>query len=203
MTFNHVSLQPVYTTAYPPDAPELPINTHGSNEPGNSDPAESMLTIFDDIWSKLLLLAKQLRDTMQFYNQTKQELAWNLEVNTLHTRMQAIDKSYVASELGAIGSIIGGGATLGFGLQGGESGLLLGQSVGQTSSGIFNWSASSETRQSEQERSVADLQDKGAQAYVKTLNDTLEKAHEVMQQMMSLGRNLVEVLSMMLRAVAR
>ncbi|WP_270221867.1 type III secretion system effector protein [Kosakonia cowanii] len=162
-----------------------------------------MLTIFDDIWSKLLLLAKQLRDTMQFYNQTKQELAWNLEVNTLHTRMQAIDKSYVASELGAIGSIIGGGATLGFGLQGGESGLLLGQSVGQTSSGIFNWSASSETRQSEQERSVADLQDKGAQAYVKTLNDTLEKAHEVMQQMMSLGRNLVEVLSMMLRAVAR
>lgn len=203
MTFNHVSLQPVYTTAYPPDAPELPINTHGSKEPGNSDPAESMLTIFDDIWSKLLLLAKQLRDTMQFYNQTKQELAWNLEVNTLHTRMQAIDKSYVASELGAIGSIIGGGATLGFGLQGGESGLLLGQSVGQTSSGIFNWSASSETRQSEQERSVADLQDKGAQAYVKTLNDTLEKAHEVMQQMMSLGRNLVEVLSMMLRAVAR
>lgn len=203
MTFNLVSLQPVYTTAYPPDAPELPINTHGSNEPGNSDPAESMLTIFDDIWSKLLLLAKQLRDTMQFYNQTKQELAWNLEVNTLHTRMQAIDKSYVASELGAIGSIIGGGATLGFGLQGGESGLLLGQSVGQTSSGIFNWSASSETRQSEQERSVADLQDKGAQAYVKTLNDTLEKAHEVMQQMMSLGRNLVEVLSMMLRAVAR
>lgn len=203
MTFNHVSLQPVYTAAYPPDAPELPINTHGSNEPGSSDSAESMLTIFDDIWSKLLLLAKQLRDTMQFYNQTKQELAWNLEVNTLHTRMQAIDKSYVASELGAIGSIIGGGATLGFGLQGGESGLLLGQSVGQTSSGIFNWSASSETRQSEQERSVADLQDKGAQAYVKTLNDTLEKAHEVMQQMMSLGRNLVEVLSMMLRAVAR
>ena len=196
-------MQPVYTAAYPPDAPELPINTHGSNEPGSSDPAESMLTIFDDIWSKLLLLAKQLRDTMQFYNQTKQELAWNLEVNTLHTRMQAIDKSYVASELGAIGSIIGGGATLGFGLQGGESGLLLGQSVGQTSSGIFNWSASSETRQSEQERSVADLQDKGAQAYVKTLNDTLEKAHEVMQQMMSLGRNLVEVLSMMLRAVAR
>lgn len=203
MTFNHVCLQPVYSAAYPPDAPELPINTHGSNEAGNSDPAESMLTIFDDIWSKLLLLAKQLRDTMQFYNQTKQELAWNLEVNTLHTRMQAIDKSYVASELGAIGSIIGGGATLGFGLQGGESGLLLGQSVGQTSSGIFNWSASSETRQSEQERSVADLQDKGAQAYVKTLNDTLEKAHEVMQQMMSLGRNLVEVLSMMLRAVAR
>ncbi len=203
MRFNHVSLQPVYTAAYPPDAPELPINTHGSNEPGSSDPAESMLTIFDDIWSKLLLLAKQLRDTMQFYNQTKQELAWNLEVNTLHTRMQAIDKSYVASELGAIGSIIGGGATLGFGLQGGESGLLLGQSIGQTSSGIFNWSAGSETRQSEQERSIADLQDKGAQAYVKTLNDTLEKAHDVMQQMMSLGRNLVEVLSMMLRAVAR
>lgn len=203
MRFNHVSLQPVYTAAYPPDAPELPINTHGSNEPGSSAPPESMLTIFDDIWSKLLLLAKQLRDTMQFYNQTKQELAWNLEVNTLHTRMQAIDKSYVASEVGAIGSIIGGGATLGFGLQGGESGLLLGQSIGQTSSGIFNWSAGSETRQSEQERSIADLQDKGAQAYVKTLNDTLEKAHDVMQQMMSLGRNLVEVLSMMLRAVAR
>ncbi|WP_342322919.1 type III secretion system effector protein [Kosakonia sp. BYX6] len=195
MELNRIDLHMAcaFVAANPTDTPET----------RNDVFPESMLAIFDDIWSKLLLLAKQLRDIMQFYNQKKQELGWSLEVNTLHSKMQAIDKSYVASELGAIGSIVGGTVMLGLGLQGGESGALLGQSIGQTSSGIFNWSASSETRQSDQQRSIADLQDKGAQAYAKTLNETLEKARDIMQQMMSLGRNLLEVVSQMLRASSR
>lgn len=195
MELNRIDLHMAcaFVAANPTDTPET----------RNDVFPESMLAIFDDIWSKLLLLAKQLRDIMQFYNQKKQELGWSLEVNTLHSKMQAIDKSYVASELGAIGSIVGGTVMLGLGLQGGESGALLGQSIGQTSGGIFNWSASSETRQSDQQRSIADLQDKGAQAYAKTLNETLEKARDIMQQMMSLGRNLLEVVSQMLRASSR
>lgn len=205
MRLNSVDLQMVFASeaANSPGLQTSPAKHNDVSASGAPVVPESMLAIFDDIWSKLLLLAKQLRDIMQSYNQKKQELGWDLEINTLHTKVQAINKSYVSSELGAVGSILGGGMMLGLALKGGENGALLGQSMGQTSSGIFNWSAGSETRQSEQLRSVADLQDKGALAYAKTLDETLEKARDVMQQMISLGHNLVEVLSQMLHALSR
>ncbi|ELO96790.1 pathogenicity island 2 effector protein SseD, partial [Salmonella enterica subsp. enterica serovar Enteritidis str. 50-5646] len=36
---------------------------------------ESMLLLFDDIWMKLMELAKKLRDIMRSYNVEKQRLA--------------------------------------------------------------------------------------------------------------------------------
>lgn len=205
MRSNSVDQQSVFAfeAAMPPGLQALPAKNKDVPAPVAPVVPESMLAIFDDIWSKLLLLAKQLRDIMQSYNQKKQELGWDLEINTLHTKVQAINKSYVSSALSAAGSILGGSIMLGLALKGGENGALLGQSMGQTSSGIFNWSAGSETRESEQLRSVADLQDKGAQAYAKTMDETLEKARDVMQQMISLGHNLIEVLSQMLHALSR
>lgn len=169
----------------------------------NAPPPESILAIFDDIWAKLLMLAKQLRDVMQFYNQKKQELSWGLEVNTLHSKREAIDESFTAAKSAAIGSIIGGIATVGLCAKGGEAGTILGQSIGQGVNGIANWASSGQNRQADQERAISDLQDKGAQSYAKTLDETLTKARDIMQQMMDLGRNLVDVLTQMLRAFAR
>lgn len=174
--------------------------------PSTTDRSASLdmtLNVFDDIWTKLMMLAKQLRDTMQFYNQKKQMLGWGLEINTLDTRKEAIEKNYSASWRAAIGSIAGGALTAGFCVKGGEVGSILGQGAAQLTSGVFNWAAGSETRQADRERAVADLQDKGAMAYAKTLNETLDKARDIMQQMMGLGQTLVEVLSTILRALAR
>jgi len=169
--------------------------------------SESFFAQFDDIWSKLLLLAKQLRDTMQLYNQKKQELGWELEVNTLKDNLKSIDDSYRAAKLNAAGGICAGVSSFagvcGSGVMGSEVWMAVGNSGGQMFNGALGWAAGSKTRIAESEKAVADLQNKGAQSYEKTLDDTLMKAREIMQHMMDMGRNLVEVFSQVLRALSR
>lgn len=164
--------------------------------------ANDFFAMFDEIWSKLLMLAKQLRDTMQFYNQKKQELSWGLEINTLQQSVKAIDDSYGAAKAGAIGGICAGMLTVG-GAFYGEAGMTVGNAMGQMANGIGTWVSGSETRKADAEKAIAELQNKGAQSYAKTLDDTLMKAREIMQQMMDMGRNLVEVFSQVLRAISR
>ncbi|WP_261371801.1 type III secretion system translocon protein SseD [Yersinia aldovae] len=162
---------------------------------------DSFFAMFDEIWSKLLMLAKQLRDTMQFYNQKKQELGWGLEINTLKQSFKAIDDSYEAAKSAAIGGLFAGVFTLA-GAPFGEAGMSVGNAAGQAANGIANWVSASKTREADAEKAIADLQNKGAQSYAKTLDDTLMKAREIMQQMMDMGRSLVEVFSQVLRAIS-
>ncbi|MCW1975703.1 UNVERIFIED_ORG: secreted effector protein SseD [Pantoea agglomerans] len=164
--------------------------------------ANDFFAMFDEIWIKLLMLAKQLRDTMQFYNQKKQELSWGLEINTLQQSLKAIDDSYGAAKAGAIGGMFAGVLTVG-GAFFGEAGMTVGNAMGQVANGIGSWASGSETRKADAEKTIAELQNKGAQSYAKTLDDTLMKAREIMQQMMEMGRNLVEVFSQVLRAISR
>lgn len=176
------------------------VNVQGSTK-GMLD-ANDFFAMFDEIWSKLLMLAKQLRDTMQFYNQKKQELSWGLEINTLQQSVKAIDDSYGAAKAGAIGGMLAGMLTVG-GAFFGEAGMTVGNAMGQVVNGIGTWASGSETRKADAEKAIAELQNKGAQSYAKTLDDTLMKAREIMQQMMEMGRNLVEVFSQVLRAISR
>lgn len=162
----------------------------------------AFFSLFDEIWSKLLMLAKQLRDSMQFYNQKKQELGWGLEVNTLKQSMTAIDESYEAAKSSAIGGIFSGVLMLGC-APFGEAGMAVGNAMGQMAGGIGNWVAGGKTRDADAEKAIADLQNKGAQSYAKTLDDTLVKSREIMQQMMDMGRSLVEVFSQILRSISR
>ncbi|WP_447783535.1 type III secretion system effector protein [Enterobacter asburiae] len=185
-------------------------NVQGSTK-GTLD-ANDFFTMFDEIWRKLLMLAKELRDTMQFYNQKKQELSWGLEINTLQQSVKAIDDSYGAAKAGAIGGmfaggLMAGGAAIGGMFAGGhffgEAAMTVGNSMGKVADGIGTWASGSETRKADAEKAIAELQNKGAQSYAKTLDDTLMKAREIMQQMMDMGRNLVEVFSQVLRAISR
>lgn len=178
----------------------LSVNVQGSSK-GTLD-ANDFFAMFDEIWSKLLMLAKQLRDMMQFYNQKKQELSWGLEINTLQQSVKAIDDSYGAAKAGAIGGMFAGVLTVGGGFFG-EAGMTVGNAMGQVANGIGTWASASETRKADAEKAIAELQNKGAQSYAKTLDDTLMKAREIMQQMMDMGRNLVEVFSQVLRAISR
>ncbi|MFP2694221.1 type III secretion system effector protein [Enterobacter ludwigii] len=175
------------------------VNVQGSTK-GTLD-ANDFFAMFDEIWSKLLMLAKELRDTMQFYNQKKQEQSWGLEINTLQQSVKAIDDSYGAAKAGAIGGMFAGMLTVG-GAFFGEAGMTIGNAMGQVANGIGTWASGSETRKADAEKAIAELQSKGAQSYAKTLDDTLMKAREIMQQMMDMGRNIVEVFSHVLRAIS-
>ncbi|EGA4834033.1 SPI-2 type III secretion system translocon protein SseD [Salmonella enterica] len=164
---------------------------------------ESMLQLFDDIWTKLMELAKKLRDIMRNYNVVKQQLGWELQVNVLQTQMKTIDQTFKASMITAGGAILSGVLTIGLGAVGGETGLIAGQAVGHTAGGVMGLGAGAAQRQSDQDKAIADLQQNGTQSYNKSLMDIMEKAAEIMQQIMGVGSSLVTVLAEMLRALTR
>ncbi len=79
-----------------------------------------MLLLFDDIWMKLMELAKKLRDIMRSYNVEKQRLAQELQVNVLQTQMKTIDEAFRASMITAGGAMLSGVLTIGLGAVGGK-----------------------------------------------------------------------------------
>ncbi|ECK9411689.1 TPA: SPI-2 type III secretion system translocon protein SseD [Salmonella enterica subsp. enterica serovar Decatur] len=184
-------------------APSLLTPSSSQAPSGEGMGTESMLLLFDDIWTKLMELAKKLRDIMRSYNVVKQRLGWELQVNVLQTQMKTIDQAFKASMITAGGAILSGVLTIGLGAVGGETGLMAGQAVGHTAGGVMGLGAGVAQRQSDQDKAIADLQQNGAQSYNKSLMDIMEKAAEIMQQIIGVGSSLVTVLAEILRALTR
>ncbi|MER42846.1 type III secretion system translocon protein SseD [Salmonella enterica] len=164
---------------------------------------DSLLMLFDEIWMKLMELAKRLRDIMRSYNVVKQRLTWELQVNVLQTQMKTIEQTFKASMITAGDAMLSGVLTIGFGAVGGETGLIAGQAIGHTAGGVMGLGAGVAQRQSDQDKAIADLQQNGAQSYNKSLMDIMDKAVEIMQQIMGMGSSLVEVLAQIFRALTR
>ncbi|EAQ6393854.1 type III secretion system translocon protein SseD [Salmonella enterica] len=184
-------------------APSLLTPSSSQAPSGEGMGTESMLLLFDDIWTKLMELAKKLRDIMRSYNVVKQRLGWELQVNVLQTQMKTIDQAFKASMITAGGAILSGVLTIGLGAVGGETGLIAGQAVAHTAGGVMGLGAGVAQRQSDQDKAIADLQQNGAQSYNKSLMDIMEKAAEIMQQIIGVGSSLVSVLAEILRALTR
>lgn len=184
-------------------APSLLTPSSTPSPSGEEWSTESMLLLFDDIWMKLMELAKKLRDIMRSYNVEKQRLAWELQVNVLQTQMKTIDEAFRASMITAGGAMLSGVLTIGLGAVGGETGLIAGQAVGHTAGGVMGLGAGVAQRQSDQDKAIADLQQNGAQSYNKSLTEIMEKATEIMQQIIGVGSSLVTVLAEILRALTR
>lgn len=184
-------------------APSLLTPSSTPSPSGEEWSTESMLLLFDDIWMKLMELAKKLRDIMRSYNVEKQRLSWELQVNVLQTQMKTIDQAFKASMITAGGAMLSGVLTIGLGAVGGETGLIAGQAVGHTAGGVMGLGAGVAQRQSDQDKAIADLQQNGAQSYNKSLTDIMEKATEIMQQIIGVGSSLVTVLAEILRALTR
>ncbi|HCM1953182.1 TPA: SPI-2 type III secretion system translocon protein SseD [Salmonella enterica subsp. salamae serovar 9,46:z4,z24:z39:z42] len=184
-------------------APSLLTPSSSQSPSGEGVDTDSLLLLFDDIWMKLMELAKKLRNIMRDYNVVKQQLAWGLQVNVLQTQMKTIDEAFKASMITAGGAMLSGVLTIGLGAVGGETGLIAGQAVGHTAGGVMGLGAGVAQRQSDQNKAIADLQQNGAQSYNKSLTDIMEKAAEIMQQIMGVGSSLVAVLAEILRALTR
>lgn len=173
------------------------------SQSGERVDTESLLLLFDVIWTKLTELAKKLRDIMRTYNETRQRLTWELQVNALQTQMKTIDQAFTASMITAGGAMFSGVLTIGLGAAGGETGLILGQAMGHTAGGVMGLGAGVAQRQSDQDKAIADLQQNGANSYNKSLMDIMDKAVEIMQQIMGMGTSMVDILAQMLRALTR
>ncbi|EED7470491.1 SPI-2 type III secretion system translocon protein SseD [Salmonella enterica subsp. salamae] len=183
--------------------PSLLTPSSTQSPSGERVDTDSLLLLFDQIWMKLMELAKKLRDIMRAYNEVRQRLNWGLQVNVLQTQMKTIDQAFKASMITAGGAMLSGVLTIGFGAAGGETGLIAGQAIGHTAGGVMGLGAGVAQRQSDQNKAIADLQQNGAQSYNKSLMDIMEKATEIMQQIMGVGSSLVEVLAQILQALTR
>ncbi|EIP3951005.1 SPI-2 type III secretion system translocon protein SseD [Salmonella enterica] len=183
--------------------PSLLTPSSTQSPSGERVDTDSLLLLFDQIWMKLMELAKKLRDIMRAYNEVRQRLNWRLQVNVLQTQMKTIDQAFKASMITAGGAMLSGVLTIGFGAAGGETGLIAGQAIGHTAGGVMGLGAGVAQRQSDQDKAIADLQQTGAQSYNKSLMDILDKATEIMQQIMGVGSSLVEVLAQILQALTR
>ncbi|EBP6681844.1 SPI-2 type III secretion system translocon protein SseD [Salmonella enterica subsp. salamae] len=183
--------------------PSLLTPSSTQSPSGERVDTDSLLLLFDQIWMKLMELAKKLRDIMRAYNEVRQQLNWGLQVNVLQTQMKTIDQAFKASMITAGGAMLSGVLTIGFGAAGGETGLIAGQAIGHTAGGVMGLGAGVAQRQSDQDKAIADLQQNGAQSYNKSLMDILDKATEIMQQIMGVGSSLVEVLAQILQALTR
>ncbi|ECE5742486.1 type III secretion system translocon protein SseD [Salmonella enterica subsp. salamae] len=183
--------------------PSLLTPSSTQSPSGERVDTDSLLLLFDQIWMKLMELAKKLRDIMRAYNEVRQQLNWGLQVNVLQTQMKTIDQAFKASMITAGGAMLSGVLTIGFGAAGGETGLIAGQAIGHTAGGVMGLGAGVAQRQSDQDKAIADLQQTGAQSYNKSLMDILDKATEIMQQIMGVGSSLVEVLAQILQALTR
>ncbi|EJM9135005.1 SPI-2 type III secretion system translocon protein SseD [Salmonella enterica] len=173
------------------------------SQSGERVDTESLFLLFDVIWTKLIELAKKLRDIMRTYNETRQRLTWELQVNVLQTQMKTIDQTFTASMITAGSAMLSGVLTIGLGAAGGETGLILGQAMGHTAGGVMGLGAGVAQRQSDQDKAIADLQQNGANSYNKSLMDIMDKAVEIMQQIMGMGTSMVDILAQMLRALTR
>ncbi|EAA7242495.1 type III secretion system translocon protein SseD [Salmonella enterica] len=183
--------------------PSLLAPSSTQSPSGERTGTESLLLLFDEIWMKLIALAKKLRDIMRAYNEVRQQLNWELQVNVLQTQMKTIDQAFKASMITGAGAMLSGLLTIGFGGVGGETGLILGQAVGHSVGGGFSLGSGVAQRQSDQNKAIAELQQNGAQSYNKSLMDIMDKAVEIMQQIMGMGASLVDVLVQILRALTR
>ncbi|HGP0797770.1 TPA: SPI-2 type III secretion system translocon protein SseD [Salmonella enterica subsp. salamae serovar 50:b:z6] len=183
--------------------PSLLAPSSTQSPSGERMDTDSLLMLFDEIWMKLMELAKRLRDIMRSYNVVKQRLTWELQVNVLQTQMKTIEQTFKASMITAGGAMLSGVLMIGFGAVGGETGLIAGQAIGHTAGGVMGLGAGVAQRQSDQDKAIADLQQNGAQSYNKSLMDIMDKAVEIMQQIMGMGSSLVEVLAQIFRALTR
>lgn len=199
----------------------LGVNSAAST-PAKRDP-QTELMMYDEIWAKLLILSKRLRDMMNAYNAQRQALAWELDVNSLTKTRAGIEKSFQAAMCNAAGGMATGVCTG----AGAVSGLRAVKSAVQSSKNILEHNqlldghinrgrdvghsinsgcaagAGELTKEAETSKAEADLLNKSAHAYAKTQDELQAQAKDIMRQMLEMGQKYVEQYSQALQHVVR
>lgn len=186
------------------------------------DPGAELM-MYDEIWAKLLMLSKRLRDMMNAYNAQRQALSWQLDVNALTKTRSGIEKAFQAAMVSATGGIVNGVCT-GAGAFSGvrkirgeeaskgdihqrntilENNINRGRDVGQSASSAFTMGGSELTKEADTAKAEADLLNKSAQAYAKTQEELQAQVREVMRQMLEMGQKYVEQYSQALQHLVR
>lgn len=169
------------------------VNVQGSSE-GTPDITDFLAGINEKLITMLMLINK-LRDALQLINQKKQALGWGLEVNALQQNVKAIESSFCAAVRGAVSGIIAGvmmAAGAAVGVSCGEVWTIAGNAAEKMVNNAGALASASKTREADQEKAIAGLQNQGAQSYAKTQYDSLVKGNEINKHWIDFNSNMVE-----------
>jgi secreted effector protein SseD len=170
----------------------LPVN----DARGIWDNVGDIISDISDIIFKMNELFKKMRDLLNAYNQKQQSLGWDVQVNSLENKREAITNTatgaYVSGGLSILSGLIGG-AGAGASTRMGDIAMHTSSALGQMSTGAGKIAEGDMSRSADLLRMTSDLQSSGAQSYNKNLNELQDKIRDIRQGMKDFGNTLVNM----------
>lgn len=166
---------------------------------------DDVLTSLSDVIFKMFELFKKMRDLLNAYNQKQQELGWDLQVNSMSQKREAISDTFVASLLNGVGSIASGS----FGIIGGlgsfsrlgELASHAGTSVGKLSEGGLKAGEGAWVRDAEISRMTGDLQNSNSQSYAKSISELQNSLSESRQSSKEFSKDITNIINQIAMAM--
>ncbi|AJJ27404.1 TPA: chemotaxis protein [Yersinia enterocolitica] len=171
------------------------LSTEKNGGMGNN--TDNIIADLTDIIFKMVGLMKQMRDLLNAYNQKQQILGWNIQVNAMSNKREAIDKTASAAIASGACSIVSGfisGTGAGASLKLGDIATHIGSAVGQLSAGSGKLAEGDMTRNAELFNMASGLQSSSAQTYNKNSSELADKVGEVRQNMKEFANTLTNLI---------
>ncbi|WP_406704707.1 hypothetical protein [Sodalis sp.] len=180
---------------------------------------------YDEIWAKMMMIFKKLRNMMNEYNAQRQAQAWTLYVNAQVKTRDGIQKAFLAAVISSAGGAAGGICSMGGTATGFRAVKNLKQNPGKNlhsnSTDAFNLhqglgrdsgqfinsgcaaGASGMTKEADTAKAEAELLHKSAYFYEKTQEELQAQAKDIIRQMLEMGQRYVEQYSQALQHLMR
>ncbi|EPS8493656.1 chemotaxis protein [Yersinia enterocolitica] len=165
----------------------------GKDSANTGNNIDDIISDLSNIIFQMNILFKKMRDMLNAYNQKQQMLGWDIQVNSMRNKRDAIDKtaagaiaSGVCTLISGVASGVGAGASLKFG----EIATHSSSALGQLGAGSGKLVEGDMARNADLLRMTSDLQSSGAQSYNKNISELLDKISELRQNMKDLGNNI-------------
>ncbi|CNC54377.1 methyl-accepting chemotaxis protein [Yersinia frederiksenii] len=178
------------------------ISPQGKVGVGNT--AENIMSDLSDIIFQMTLLFKKMRDLLNTYNQKQQVLGWDIQVNSMNNKREAIDKTASGAIASGVCSILSGvvsGVGAVASIKVGDIASHGSAALGQLSAGSGKLAEGDMARNADLLRMTSDLQSSGAQTYNKNISELLDKLSESRQNMKDLGNTINNMMGQISMAV--
>lgn len=178
------------------------ISPQGKVGVGNN--AENIMSDLSDIIFQMTLLFKKMRDLLNTYNQKQQVLGWDIQVNSMNNKREAIDKTASGAIASGVCSILSGvvsGVGAVASIKVGDIASHGSAALGQLSAGSGKLAEGDMARNADLLRMTSDLQSSGAQTYNKNISELLDKLSESRQNMKDLGNTINNMMGQISMAV--
>lgn len=158
--------------------------------------AMDAISLLNELIVKLAEIFKKLRNILQEYNQKQQLQGWDIQKAAMGARRDSIKSTFESSAwaggLQILSGVIGM-AGIGASRKLGEASSLLGQSLGKGVDGVGSTISASMTKDAEMEKMDGEFKATNSQNYAKNMNELIDKARQISEQMRSLVKELIEL----------